>query len=152
VVVLFALGLMSKPMLVSLPAVLLLVDYWPLKRPVRFGRLVIEKIPLMLMSLGISVFAVVAQREAGAMRTLSQFSLGFRVSNAIVSYARYVLKTFWPSKLAVFYPPPEQWSALAVIGAAALLIAITIVAIYYRRRSPYLLMGWLWFGGMLLPV
>ena len=90
--------------------------------------------------------------KAGAVRTLGQFPLGFRIANAIVSYARYIAKTFWPTRLTVFYPPPDRWPVATVIVSAALLFAITIIAIRRARSRPYLLVGWLWFLGTLVPV
>jgi Tfp pilus assembly protein PilF len=152
VIVTLVLGLMSKPMLVTVPALLLVLDCWPLKRPARWKWLVLEKVPMLLVAMGTAAVAMITQRRGGFMRTLDQFPLAFRISNAIVSYARYLQKTVWPTDLAVFYPAPEHWPIGIVLGAAALLIALTTAAILLRRRAPYLLAGWLWFGGMLLPV
>jgi len=155
VVLLFACGLLSKPMLVTLPCVLLLLDVWPLDR-LRQGirpllrPLLIEKIPLFVLSAASSAVTVYAQE--GSLATLEAVSVGRRVGNALVSYVIYLGKTFWPAKLAVFYPLPLSiplWQALA---AGALLLAITVLAVWRLRRQPYLAVGWLWFLGMLVPV
>ena len=147
----FLLALMSKPIVVTLPAVLLLLDTWPLKRPRRWG-LVVEKVPLVGLAIAVSIVTVIAQQNAGAMRSLDQFPLSYRLTNAIVSYARYIGKTFWPTNLAVFYPAPPQWPATIVIASAVVLVVITIIAIWQAKRRPYLIIGWLWFLGTMLPV
>lgn len=161
-VFLFACGLLSKPMVVTLPCVLLLLDVWPLGRlrpgEIRSARelwaglrpLLIEKIPLFALSAASSAVTVYAQQ--GSLATLTAVSLGRRVGNALVSYVAYLGKTFWPAKLAAFYPLPPDiplWKALA---AGALLAAITGLALWRLRRQPYLAVGWLWFLGMLVPV
>lgn len=146
-----ALGLMAKPMLVTLPLVLLLLDRWPLRRGTSL-RLVAEKIPLLALAAVAGVMEMVAAHRVGAVGHLVRFPLEARLANALVSYARYVGKTVWPSGLAVFYPYPSAWPASQLAGAAALLVTITLVAIVQRRRRPYLLVGWLWFLGMLFPV
>jgi hypothetical protein len=156
VVVAFALALMSKPMAVSLPLVLLLLDYWPLERyedlPFRrrWLRLSTEKLPLFLMSAASSAVTVAAQRSA--IVTTSALPLSLRIGNAIVSYVAYIGKMFWPAKLAIFYPHPQQtlvWSD--VIAAAVILVAITAAALYFHRAR-YLLMGWILFVITLVPV
>ena len=132
VVVAFALALMSKPMAVSLPLVLLLLDYWPLERyedlPFRrkWVRLSLEKLPLFLLSAASSVVTMVAQRSVGTVTDISALPLSVRLENAVVSYVAYIGKTVWPAKLAVFYPHP--WHSLPwsdVIAAAVILVAIT---------------------------
>lgn len=163
VVVLFAAGLASKPMLVTLPFVLLLLDYWPLGRgagwsepskalPVKqspFRQLVLEKLPLLLMAAASAVITVIAQRSAGAVIT-SQFSLGTRLQNAIYCYAMYVWKSIWPAGLAPLYPHPGSSLAIwKVMVAALFLIATSVLAL---KRRGYLLVGWLWFLGTLVPV
>jgi tetratricopeptide (TPR) repeat protein len=155
--VLFALGLMSKPMLVTLPFVLLLLDFWPLGRfvPVStptFRRLFGEKIPFFLLSLGASVAAIYTQRASNAVASLDWISPGARVANAFVSYARYLGKTFWPDDLAVFYPHPTSWPLLAVLAAAALLVIVSAVVVRCSQRQPFLTVGWFWFVGTLVPV
>jgi len=156
----YALGLMTKPMLVTLPFVLLLMDYWPLKRllpenawtGVSVRRLIIEKLPLIIFSAAICVVTFVAQQTTGAMMRWSAIPVGYRVGNAIVSYCDYIVKMFWPIGLAVFYPHPvKELAGWKVAVAAAVLVAITIVVILLRRRR-YLLAGWLWYMGTLVPV
>jgi protein O-mannosyl-transferase len=159
---LFALGLMSKPMLVTLPFVLLLLDYWPLQRFERKTqsqelkgvlRLLVEKAPFFLLSAASCVLTFLVQRACGAMTPLAKSPLELRVANALVSYARYLGKTIWPAKLAVLYPY-ERFSldSWQVAGAALLLVAVTAGVVWVRRQRPYLLVGWLWFVGMLVPV
>jgi tetratricopeptide (TPR) repeat protein len=151
VAVSLALGLMAKPMLVTLPLVLLLLDRWPLRRGTSL-RLVVEKMPLLALAGAAGLMEMVAAQRAGAVGHLARFPLEARLANALVSYARYLGKTVWPSGLAVFYPYPSAWPAPQLAGAAVLLLAVTVLAIVQMRRRPYLLVGWLWFLGMLLPV
>lgn len=156
VVVLFALGLMAKPMLVTLPFVLLLLDYWPLRegRPSRGPRrVVLEKVPLLLLSAASSVVTVLAQLQGEAITSVQALPVYRRMSNAVVSYALYLYKTVWPTELAAFYPISDQGpSAQAVAAAAAVLIVITTGALYLRKSKPYVIVGWLWFLGTLVPV
>ena len=158
---LFVLGLMSKPMVITLPFVLLLLDYWPLGR-IRGGRadataaplskLVVEKLPLIALSAASAVITMQAQRAGGAMRSTAQFSLGVRLENAVVAYAMYLWKMIWPSHLAPIYPHPGDSLAGWQVGTSALvLLAVTAVALKFRARR-YLLTGWLWFLGTLVPV
>ena len=151
--ILFACGLMSKPMLVTVPVVLVLLDYWPLER-IRgqssevSGQVILEKIPLFILSAVSAGITIIAQ-QAASMQRMPLFS---RIGNAIVSYVIYVWQMFWPGKLAVFYPfvrSPPSWQ---VLSAAVFLIAITTVAVWLRRRSPYFVVGWLWYLSMLVPV
>jgi tetratricopeptide (TPR) repeat protein len=166
---LFAAGLMSKPMLVSAPVILLLLDYWPLGRmrsqesevrsrksearshwPV-VGRLVLEKIPLLVLSAGSCAITFLVQKRAtGAIPPLP---LLWRMENAVASYMIYIWKTFWPTRLAVFYPHPNNtlpvWGIAAAVG---FLLAITIAAIALRGKRPYLFTGWFWYLVMLVPV
>jgi tetratricopeptide (TPR) repeat protein len=151
----FALGLLSKPMLVTLPFVLLLLDFWPLDRWPGDGSgtlltLVIEKLPFFALSLISSVITFLVQREGGAVSTTISFTA--RLANAMVSYARYLGKTFWPVDLSVLYPHPGSWPAWMVIGSATLLLALTGAAIFLARKRPYFTTGWFWFLGMLVPV
>lgn len=155
-VLLFACGLLSKPMLVTLPCVLLLLDVWPLDR-LRTGLrpLLVEKIPLFLLAAASSAVTVYAQE--GSLATLQAVSVGRRLGNALVSYAIYLGKTFWPAKLAVFYPLPLSIPPWKAASAGALLVMLTALAvwrIFSRKggRQPYLAVGWLWFLGMLVPV
>lgn len=151
----FTLGLMAKPMLVTLPALLLILDYWPLRR---FSsgwnwNIVWEKIPLLAISVASSAVTVVAQHAAGAVRSLTDLTPAQRITNATMSYAIYVTKTFWPSKLGNYYTHPRPgWPAPEVAGALLLLAAITFLAVSTARRRPYLLSGWLWYIVSLLPV
>ena len=158
--VVFALGLMSKPMLVTLPFVLVLMDYWPLKRlwtegesnGVKIGRLLLEKIPLLSLSAASCVMTVIAQKNSGAVAKISIVPFSQRIGNALVSYCDYILKTFWPVDLAVFYPHPiKSLAGWKVAVSLAVLVVITIAVILLRRRR-YLLVGWLWYLGTLVPV
>ena len=150
----FALALMAKPMAITLPFMLLLVDFWPLRRFPRtsLSKLVLEKIPLLALSAASAAITLYAQRAGGAVGLIEALPLAMRVKNAIYSYLIYVEKTVWPSRLAVFYPHPEGSLALwRVIVAAAVLAAITALFWHFRERR-YLLAGWLWFLGTLIPV
>jgi len=158
VVAAFALALLSKPMAVSLPLVLLLLDYWPLERyedlPFRrkWVRLSLEKLPLLLLSAASSAVTTVAQRSGGAVADASVLPLSVRLENAIVCYVAYLGKTVWPAKLAVFYPHP--WHSLPwfdVIAAAVILVAITMAVLHFHRAR-YLAMGWFLFVITLIPV
>jgi tetratricopeptide (TPR) repeat protein len=158
-----AFGLMAKPIVVTLPFVLLLLDAWPLGRmrnaagdgwdPAKLRAAVAEKWPLFGLVGAFSVITVLAQRSGGAVASLDQLSPTIRLENALVSYAAYLGKAFWPSGLAVFYPHAgDDLSAAAVAGAAALLLAVSAVAWQQRRARPYLAVGWLWYLGTLVPV
>lgn len=155
----FALGLMSKPMLVTLPFVLLLLDYWPFRRIAdqrsppghQLLSLLMEKIPLIALSAVSSVVTFVAQR--GAIGWTEQLPMLPRVNNALVSYVIYVRQMFWPANLAVFYPHPEnRLSPWEISLALAVLIGITMAAVILRKKAPYFIMGWFWYLGMLVPV
>jgi len=176
-----ALGLLAKPMLVTWPFVMLLLDYWPLKRfsavipseveesrrktsklttrgpstslGMTVKKLIIEKLPLFALVAASAVVTSIAQSHAGAVRTFTEVSVTLRLSNALVSYAKYLLLTFWPNDLAVFYPfPAAGIPAWQIIGAALLLIAITAFCLFQWKIRPYLIVGWLWFLGTLVPV
>ncbi len=157
----FCLGLMSKPMLVTLPFTLLLLDVWPLRRlalgaPGLFLRelrgLVVEKLPLFALVLALSVVTVWVQHGGGAVSSLDQVPLSFRATNAVVAYARYLGLLFWPVDLCVFYPLPPGWPTASVVAAGGALLAVTALVIVARKRAPYLLVGWLFFLGTLVPV
>jgi tetratricopeptide (TPR) repeat protein len=157
VALLFALSLMAKPMLVTLPCVLLLLDYWPLRRA-RPGRLVLEKVPLLLLAAACAVATVVLQQRAGAIATVQALPLELRAANAVVAYSFYLLKLIWPARLAMFYPHPYIAEAgglplppWQIAGAAALLASASVLALRARQR-PYLAVGWLWYLGTLVPV
>ncbi len=144
----FCFGLMAKPMLVTLPLVLLLVDYWPLARGVRL----LEKLPFLALSAAVSVVTYVVHREAGATASLELVPLAVRLENALVSCAVYALKMFWPSNLAVFYPYSRQSLAVPAACAALCLAAITFLSIRMAARRPYLIVGWAWYLVTLAPV
>ena len=155
VLLLFALGLMAKPMIMTLPFVLLLLDFWPLKRLERGGskqlsQLILEKVPLLLLALT-STIVTYANTQHAVVDT-QVYPLASRIANALVSYGRYLGKTFWPAGLSVYYPMAGPWSLWAVTGAALLVLAISVVAFRERYRRPYLIVGWLWYLGMLVPV
>lgn len=156
----FALGLMSKPMLVTLPALLLLLDFWPLRRfrpapshPQRasFPRLLREKLPFFALSAGVACVTFAAQKSGGLVKS-DLVSLMPRLENACVSYVRYLFKTVWPGSLAAYYPHPDAWSAWAWGGALAGLGLITLLVRWQAHRRSYLFFGWLWYGITLLPV
>jgi Tfp pilus assembly protein PilF len=154
-----ALGLMSKPMLVTLPFVLLLLDYWPLGR-LKLKRsttgsqsvqLVLEKTPLIALSAVSSVVTFLAQR--GAIGWTEQLPVSERISNAMVAYVIYIRQMFWPAGLAVFYPHPEnRLPVLEISLAFIVLVGITAAAFVFRSKAPYFVTGWLWYLGMLVPV
>lgn len=151
----FAAGLMAKPMVVTLPVVLLLLDHWPYGRyrAGRVGLLLLEKTPFFLLALGAGLVAIVAQQASDAVFALEQWSLADRMANAAVSYVRYLGKAVAPVGLAFFYPrDPELLTHARVAMAAAVLIAITAVALWQARRRPYLLAGWGWYIVTLAPV
>lgn len=168
----FLLGLMSKPMIVTLPFVFLLMDYWPLGRmagallkkggpappggSVPFRKLVIEKIPWFMMSLASSIVTYVAQQKGGTVSSLVEIPLGIRLANSVVSYVEYLWKFFWPYRLAVFYPHPVELSAglpwWRVAVAVAVLIAVSMAAWRWRCSRPYFIVGWLYYLVTLTPV
>ncbi len=157
----FALGLMSKPMLVTLPFVMLLLDYWPLNRGTRDQwqvskvlRLALEKWPFFLFAAISCVVTFLTQRHGEAMITLQQFPLPLRIENALISYLLYLSKTVWPRHLAVLYPLAIHWSWMRTMAmlAAALLGVVSWLAWQTHRQYPCLLVGWLWFLGTLVPV
>jgi hypothetical protein len=158
VVALFALGLMAKSMVVTLPFVLLLLDFWPLGR-VSFagGRqtvraLVVEKIPLFALSAAASFVTFTVQRRGGAVAPVIQLAFGTRLENSVISYVAYIGKSFWPSHLAIYYPYPKAFSVMLVAGSVLLLSAASVGAILLGRRHPYLPVGWFWYLGTLVPV
>lgn len=158
VAALYALALMAKPMVVTLPVLLLLVDAWPLKR-VAFAvtdlkmwtRLVVEKLPLFGLAGAVGVVTLLTQQQVGAVASLGSSSVPDRILHAIVSYATYLWKIVWPANLAAFYPRHPA-SAVTVAVAVLTLGALSVLAIRERTRRPYLLAGWLWFVIGLAPV
>ncbi len=157
----FAVSLLCKPMMVTLPCVYLLLDFWPLKRltigatstgRVAYSRLILEKIPLLMCSIAISAIAVFSQHSAKAMSSLEAFSLSTRAANALVSYAMYLQKLFVPINLAVFYPHPGTWGQSEVMYSSVILVVISVLVLSLWRSRPWLTVGWLLFLGMLVPV
>jgi protein O-mannosyl-transferase len=185
----FALGLMSKPMLVTVPFILLLLDYWPLQRFQSLGftgqgpepgvqipadantgqrtadyapptprksqivnRILLEKLPVLFLSVLSCVVTFVAQKKGGAVQSLAQMSLRLRLENTPVAYARYLGKTLWPAGLATPYPSAEHWPLTQVLIAVALLAGLTLGAVWLGRRFRFVPVGWLWFLGMMVPV
>ncbi len=159
---LFALGLMSKPMLVTVPFLLMLLDYWPLgrfgpakqspiTRRISFSFLFVEKLPFLALAGAFAAITFCVQREAGAVVALEHFPLMARFENAMVSYGRYLGKTFWPDSLAMPYAY-ESWPAWQVATGAIAFIGISAAAVLTIRRRPYFFVGWFWFAGMLVPV
>jgi tetratricopeptide (TPR) repeat protein len=148
----FAIGLMAKPMLVTLPFVMLLLDYWPLQRVPPFWRLVFEKWPFFVLVAVSCVITFLAQHHGGMVVPLEEIPLHYRLDNVPLAYTRYLLKIFWPAHLAIFYPLPKTISPLTVSSAAAVLLVISAAAWLGRKRGPYGLVGWLWFLGTLVPV
>ena len=151
---LFALGLTAKPMLVTLPFVLLLLDCWPLRRTaaVPWRRLVLEKVPFLALAVAASVLTFLAQRAGGAVQDTARYPLAPRLANAVVSWAEYAWKAFWPHPLAFFYPYPPQMPVAKTLVAAALLAVVTALVVRTARRAPYALTGWLFYLGTLVPV
>ncbi|HEY3860379.1 MAG TPA: tetratricopeptide repeat protein [Verrucomicrobiae bacterium] len=151
----FALGLMSKPMLVTVPFTLLLLDYWPLARlksGADFGRLAAEKIPFFAMSAAVCVVTYRIQQAGGAVLRLRDFPLSARIGNALVSYVRYIEKMFWPRDLTGLYLRSDPWPGWVVALAAAGLLAVSVLVLAQRRHRPYLAVGWFWCVGTLVPV
>jgi len=136
---LFALGLMSKPMLVTLPFIMLLLDWWPLRRLAEgesrtsLRGLLVEKIPFLVLCAASSIVTFLVQRKGGAVSTA--LPIGARLANAVVSYSRYLRKTFWPDDLSVLYPHPGHWPTQLVAGSGALLVILTFVALLCRNRT-----------------
>jgi tetratricopeptide (TPR) repeat protein len=145
----FAFGLMSKPMLVMLPFILLLLDYWPLGRTHAL-RLLLEKLPFVALAVVSGVVTFVTQRRSGVLPGTAMLPLQIRLGNSAISYLRYLKKTFWPNDLAVFYPY-VSWPAWEALGAGLVLLVVTAVLLRMARRRPYLAVGWLWFLGTLVP-
>jgi hypothetical protein len=147
----FACGLMSKPMVVTLPFVMLLLDFWPLQRfsPPSILRLVIEKIPFFLLMVASCFMTLFVQK--GALWASATLPFQFRLANALMSYVRYISKIFFPTKLALIYPYPHSWPLGGVIATAAVLVLLSVIFILQAKRFPYLAVGWFWFLGTLVP-
>jgi tetratricopeptide (TPR) repeat protein len=162
IAIFLALGLMSKPMLVTLPFVLLLLDYWPLERlgpkhgkagsKYSLSYLLIEKIPLFVIALASCIVTFIVQKKGGAMEGES-YAFIIRLANASISYLRYIIKMVWPVRLALFYPHPNQnVSILYAVISAGFLLAVTILILRFAKERRYLVVGWLWYLGTLVPV
>ncbi|KUG23968.1 hypothetical protein ASZ90_006231 [hydrocarbon metagenome] len=160
----FVLSLMSKPMLVTLPFVLLLLDYWPLGRGTKdisapinsrgsvIGRLLWEKVPFIFLAIVSSVVTIWAQKMGGSVASMERLPFPVRISNAITSYVSYLGKTFWPADLAVFYPFDFYLPLWQVLISSFILIVITVVVLYYIKKLPFLFVGWFWYLVTLIPV
>lgn len=163
IVAFFILGILSKPMIVTLPFVLVLLDYWPLRRIqlddaggswrslVDF-RLILEKTPLFALAAASSIVTFIAQRAGGSVKSLVHFPLDVRVANALVSYFAYIGKMFYPFHLAVLYPHPGRPPLWQIAGAGALFISISALAVRGFRRHTNVSVGWFWYVGTLVPV
>ena len=151
----FALGLMSKPMLVTLPFVLLLLNYWPLRRNRTLNdwrRAILELTPLLILTIVSCIITFAVQKAGGAVGSLEKFSVATRIGTALVAYVAYLGKTLVPDGLAAFYPHPGEWPWWQAAGAAILLLIVSGIALALERPAPYLVTGWLWFLGTLVPV
>ena len=152
VAILFALGLLSKPMVVTLPVTLLVLDIWPLRRALPWRQVIVEKLPFFAMSAAATVITFIAQRSGGAVAALDMIPLGARLTNAVVTCAAYLWKTIWPAGLAPFYPYRADAGIALFAGCALLIAALSTLAWMVRRRAPYVTAGWLWYIVTLLPV
>jgi tetratricopeptide (TPR) repeat protein len=151
----FSLGLLSKPMLVTLPFVLLLLDYWPLERfgKLRTYHLISEKIPFVLLAAISSIVTFLVQQNWGAVTRLTDVSFAVRIGNALISYVKYIEKMFWPAGLVYFYPHPgRNISIWYVVISALFLLAVTFFILRFSSKHRYLLTGWFWYLGTLVPV
>jgi tetratricopeptide (TPR) repeat protein len=165
--VFFFLSLMAKPMAVTFPLVLCLIDFWPLQRhrngsdskpailpsqPVTLSRLALEKIPFLLGSLLIGIATIMAQKGGGAIGSLHDYTIGVRLANALVSYGAYIQNTVWPFQLAPFYPHPGSYPLWKPVVVLLLLALTSVLAIRYRKQQPWFITGWIWYIVTLLPV
>lgn len=167
VLLFFGLGLMAKPMVVTLPLVLLLLDYWPLGRlqlhnvriesdldipKASLSRLILEKIPIFALSAATVAATLFATKAGGTLKSLEVFPLKIRLANALVSYINYMVKMIWPFRLAVYYPHPEATPIWQAGAAGLLLLVVSVVLVRAAVKRPYLVVGWLWYLVTLLPV
>jgi len=159
----YLIGLLAKPMLVTLPIILLILDFWPLKRYQgeshdagnSIGKLiwmVKEKMFLFFLSAGASVMTIIAQYKGGGLDVMQDLSLGQRMSNALVSIPVYIFRTIWPENLAVFYPFPIEIPLIQVLVSLCCIVLVTLLCIRFKQKYPYLIVGWLWYVVTLLPV
>jgi len=166
VIVFFIAGLISKPMIVTLPFVLLLLDYWPLRR-LRFegltraktaysnsplAKIVLEKVPLIILAFGVSLLTLIKQQAHGAVSSTESFPIFLRISNALVSYIKYMAKMVLPHNLTAVYPYPASIPLWQIVGSCLLMVLLTFLIIKQSAKHPYLTIGWLWFLGTLIPV
>ncbi len=155
---LFALGLMSKPMVVTLPFVLLLLDYWPLERLKSLkewktiGWLAVEKLPFFVLSVISGIITLIGQKIGGAVVTIEAVPLSLRLTNAVLSYGKYIAKSFWPTNLAVLYPLEKDILIWKIIVSLTVLFAVSVFVLKFAGRNKYLFVGWLWYLGTLVPV
>ncbi len=162
----FSAGLMAKPMIVTLPFVLLLLDYWPLTRlkPQKFSQahagnpvfpvthLVLEKLPLFILAVFVSILTYIQQKSFGDITSLKTSPVVDRFAGALISYAKYITNMIWPRDLTVLYPYPDAWPFGQVVGACLMLGLLSGLVIKYFRKHPYLIVGWLWYLGTMVPV
>jgi tetratricopeptide (TPR) repeat protein len=148
----FALACMSKPMAVTFPVLLLLLDYWPLRRTEPFVSRFVEKLPLVAIAVATALLTLLAQHGAEAVSTIASVPIDARIANALVSYCKYLGVVVWPSRLAIFYPYPAHVVWTAAVTAGGVLSAATLFALSQRHEKPYLIMGWSWFVVALTPV
>ena len=157
----FVCALMSKPIVVTLPFVLLLLDYWPLGRWTKnvstssnnsHGRLIGEKIPFIVLTVISSIVTIWAQNKAGAITSMEQLPFSVRIANSMISYVAYLKKFFWPVDLAVFYPYELSLPLGKILISGLILILITAAVLYYIKKQPFLFTGWFWYLGTLIPV
>ena len=153
VILAFALGLMAKPVLVTLPFALLLLDFWPLCRFPRHWKLLWEKVPLFALAVGSCVMTSITLQEGGALSSLERLPFDVRLANALISYVKYIRKMLWPRDLAIIYPHPMAGLPVwQVMGAVLALVCLSALIIRAVRRRPYLAVGWLWYIGTLVPM
>ncbi len=159
--VFFVCGLMSKTMVVTLPVILLLLDWWPLRRwpfaaqaleRSRAWPLLVEKIPFFALAFGCGLLTMHAERKVGAMEAVSSIPLSYRMANATFGFGRYLTQMVWPEGMAPFYPYPREFQILAVAGSGLLIVAMTVLALWMARGYPYVAFGWCWYVVILLPV
>ena len=148
----FCLGLLSKPMIVTLPFVLLLLDFWPLRRAEPMAKLLLEKASLFVFSAGASVITFIVQRRGGAVIPLDGIPVSARIENALVSYLTYLIQFFRPVKLAAFYPYPNALPVWEVVVACLAVVSVSVSGWQLRRKYPWLFSGWFWYLGTLVPV
>jgi len=159
----FILALMSKQMVVTLPCVLLLLDFWPLERITleksklrdsapRWLPLLREKVPFFALAVGASIVAFAVQRSAGTVSSVESMPMRYRIANALTAYTAYLGDTFWPAHLSAVYPMSYQFSLVALLASALLLGAVTAFVVFRARQNPFLPVGWFWFVGTLVPV